>query len=61
MEGHLDRPTDLTAGTYVVIVRDGASLNSGPITVVIETINTVIPSTPTTADSVLSSVEGKTI
>ena len=51
-------PTDLTAGTYVVIVQDGASLNSGPITVVIETINTVIPSTPTTADSVLSSCGG---
>ncbi|MGB1646727.1 MAG: hypothetical protein ACPG9I_05465, partial [Crocinitomicaceae bacterium] len=51
-------PTDLTAGSYVVIVQDGASLNSGPITVVIETINTVIPSTPTTADSVLSSCGG---
>ena len=51
-------PTDLTAGTYVVIVQDGASLNSSPITVVIETINTVIPSTPTTADSVLSSCGG---
>lgn len=51
-------PTDLTAGTYTVIVQDGASLNSSPITVVIETINTVIPSTPTTADSVLSACGG---
>lgn len=53
-------PTDLTAGTYSVVVEDGAALQSSPITVVIGTINTVIPSTPTTADSVLSACGGAT-
>ena len=51
-------PTDLTAGTYVVVVQDDATLESSPITVVIETINTVIPSTPFTADSVLAACGG---
>ena len=51
-------PTDLTAGTYVVVVEDGAALQSSPITVIIETINTVIPSTPITADSVLYACVG---
>ncbi|MDA8911034.1 fibronectin type III domain-containing protein, partial [Crocinitomicaceae bacterium] len=53
-------PTDLTAGTYVVVVQDDAALESSPITVVIETINTVIPSTPFTADSVLAACGGST-
>ena len=51
-------PTDLTAGTYSVIVQDGASLNSGPITVVIETINTVIPDAPSSEDSVIAACGG---
>ena len=51
-------PTDLTAGTYSVVVQDDATLESSPITVVIETINTVIPSTPFTADSVLAACGG---
>ena len=51
-------PTDLTAGTYLVVVQDDATLESSPITVVIETINTVIPSTPFTADSVLAACGG---
>ena len=51
-------PTDLTAGTYVVIVQDGASLQSSPITVVIETINTVIPDAPSSEDSVIAACSG---
>ena len=51
-------PTDLTAGTYLVVVQDDATLESSPIQVVIETINTVIPSTPFTADSVLAACGG---
>ena len=46
-------PTDLAAGVYIVIVEDGASLQSSPITVVIGTPATVIPGPPS-ADSPLS-------
>jgi hypothetical protein len=51
-------PTDLTAGTYTVVVEDNASLQSGSITVVIETTNSVIPESPSTSDSVLSACGG---
>ena len=40
-------PTDLAAGTYVVIVEDDAGLFSAPVTVVVGTPNTVIPPSPT--------------
>jgi hypothetical protein len=50
-------PTDMTPGTYVVIVEDAASLQSSPITIVIGTANTVIPNPPT-ADSPLSYCSG---
>ncbi|MDA7762925.1 PKD domain-containing protein [Crocinitomicaceae bacterium] len=52
-------PTDLTAGTYVVVVEDGAGLQSAPITIIISTANTVIPNPPT-ADSVLAACVGST-
>ena len=51
-------PTDLTAGTYIVVVQDDASLQSSPTTIIIETINTVIPDAPTSEDSVLSACGG---
>jgi hypothetical protein len=53
-------PTDLTAGTYIVVVQDDASLQSSPTTIIIETINTVIPDAPTSEDSVLSACGGST-
>jgi len=52
-------PTDMTPGTYVVIVEDAASLQSSPITIVIGTANTVIPNPPT-SDSPLSYCSGAT-
>ena len=51
-------PTDLTAGTYSVVVQDDASLQSAAISVVIETINTVIPDAPTSEDSIISACGG---
>lgn len=50
-------PTDMSPGTYIVVVEDAASLLSSPITVVIGTANTVIPNPPT-ADSPLSYCSG---
>ena len=46
-------PTNLTAGTYSVIVKDNNAGESSPITVVIGTTGTVIPNTPTLPDSSL--------
>ncbi|MES2798779.1 MAG: T9SS type A sorting domain-containing protein [Bacteroidota bacterium] len=40
-------PTNLTAGTYTVIVKDGNNDESVPYTVVINTTSTVIPNDPT--------------
>lgn len=51
-------PTDLAAGTYVVIVEDNALLQSSPITVTIGTPSTVIPSAPS-ANSPLSFCSGE--
>jgi hypothetical protein len=51
-------PTDLTAGTYTVVIQDDASLQSSPTIMIIETINTVIPDAPTSEDSVLSACGG---
>ena len=39
-------PTDLPAGVYIVLVEDGATLQSSPITVVIGTPAAVIPGPP---------------
>jgi len=51
-------PTDLTSGTYSVVVQDDASLQSAIISVVIETINTVIPDAPSSEDSVIAACGG---
>ncbi len=51
-------PTNLTAGTYTVVVQDDALLQSSPVTVIVETINTVIPVAPSTSDSILAACGG---
>ncbi len=51
-------PTDLSAGTYQVVVQDNASLQSAPIIITVQTNNTLIPDTPSTEDSVLSACGG---
>ena len=40
-------PTDLTAGTYSVVIEDATTLQSNPISVVIGTTDTFIPEAPT--------------
>ena len=45
-------PTDLTAGTYSVVVQDAALLESAPTTLVIGTTSTVIPDAPVAVQSV---------
>lgn len=50
-------PTDLAAGTYSVVVEDGATLQSAPIVVEIGTPATVIPSAPN-ADSLTAYCSG---
>ncbi len=50
-------PTDLAAGTYVVIVEDGTGLQSSPITVEIATPPTVVPGPPA-ADTLLAYCSG---
>ena len=50
-------PTDLAAGTYSVVVEDGATLQSSPIAVEIGTPATVIPSPPS-AESPLTFCSG---
>ena len=42
-------PTDLTPGTYSVIVQDNAMLQSNPVVLVIGTTDTFIPEAPTAA------------
>ncbi|MDP5098806.1 MAG: proprotein convertase P-domain-containing protein [Crocinitomicaceae bacterium] len=45
-------PTDLTAGTYSIVVQDATLLESSPITLVIGTTSTVIPDAPVAVQSV---------
>ena len=51
-------PTDLAAGTYVVIVEDAALLQSSPVTVSVGTPTTVIPPAPS-SNSPLSYCSGE--
>ena len=50
-------PLDLAAGTYSVVVEDGATLQSSPIDVVIATPATAIPNAPT-GDTLLAYCSG---
>ena len=50
-------PTDLGAGTYSVVVEDGATLQSSPIDVVISTPATAVPNAPT-GDTLLAFCSG---
>ena len=50
-------PTDLAAGTYTIVVEDGAGLQSAPLTIEIATPPTVVPGAPS-ADSLLSVCSG---
>ena len=50
-------PTDLAAGSYQIIVEDGAGLQSAPLTIEVGTPPTVVPGAPL-ADSLLSVCSG---
>lgn len=50
-------PTNLAAGTYTIVVEDGAGLQSAPLTIEIATPPTVVPGAPS-ADSLLSVCSG---
>ena len=51
-------PTDLTAGTYSVVVQDANLEESAPITLVIGTTSSVIPDSPVVTDSILYACSG---
>ena len=51
-------PTDLTAGTYSVVVEDANTLQSNPITVVIGSASTFIPPAPTATNAVIEACSG---
>lgn len=51
-------PTDLTAGTYIVVVEDDLGAQSAPITLVINSTGTVIPGDPQSTDSLLTVCSG---
>ena len=46
-------PTDLTAGTYTVTVKDDNGFDSAPMTLVINTTSSVIPTAPIAVDSIV--------
>jgi hypothetical protein len=51
-------PTDLTAGTYEVVVQDVNTDLSAPIMVTVGTTSSVIPNTPTVVDSIIYACVG---
>ena len=51
-------PTNLTAGTYSVVVQDAATNTSTPVDVIIGTTSTIIPSTPVAVDSIVYGCTG---
>ncbi|GEM_PF-1235199 len=51
-------PTDLTAGTYSVVVEDNLGAQSSPVSVVIGSASTLIPNTPVAVDSIVYACTG---